>query len=140
MQIENALSLESNQRHCHEQQVWEFLPTWALAQLTENGCTNHAHVAAGEEPIDFFPVVKLITPDGYATWLLSEIDPTNADIAFGLHDPGFGLPALKSVRLSVLSGHRGRLGLPIEHDPHFKPEATLGTYVAQAKAFGRLWF
>ncbi len=28
------------------------------------------------------PVVKLFTPDGRATWLLTEIDPDNTDFAF----------------------------------------------------------
>jgi hypothetical protein len=32
------------------------------------------------------PVVKLFTPDAAATWLLTEIDPDNRDIAFGLCD------------------------------------------------------
>ena len=32
------------------------------------------------------PVVKLFTPDAGATWLLTEIDPENRDIAFGLCD------------------------------------------------------
>ncbi|TIU00048.1 MAG: DUF2958 domain-containing protein [Mesorhizobium sp.] len=34
--------------------------------------------------IDFAPVVKLFTPDAGATWLLTEIDPDDLDIAFGL--------------------------------------------------------
>lgn len=34
------------------------------------------------------PVVKLFTPDGAATWLLSEISRTDTDTAFGLCDLG----------------------------------------------------
>lgn len=50
---------------------------------------NGARSAAGEE-IDPFPVVKLFTPDGGATWLLTELDPDDPDIAFGLCDLGMG--------------------------------------------------
>ncbi|MDB5723494.1 MAG: transposase, partial [Novosphingobium sp.] len=35
---------------------------------------------------DPFPVVKLFTPDAGATWLLTELDPDEPDIAFGLCD------------------------------------------------------
>ena len=37
------------------------------------------------------PVVKLCTPDGGATWLLTEIDPDDHDHAFGLCDLGLGI-------------------------------------------------
>lgn len=37
---------------------------------------------------DFFPVVKLFTPDAQCTWLLTELDPSEPDIAFGLCDLG----------------------------------------------------
>jgi len=30
--------------------------------------------------MDFYPVVKLFTPDANATWLLTEIDPEEEDI------------------------------------------------------------
>lgn len=35
---------------------------------------------------DHKPVVKLFTPDAACTWLLTEIDPEETDIAFGLCD------------------------------------------------------
>jgi len=56
------------------------------------------------------PVVKLFTPDGGCTWLLTEIDPEDPDIAFGLCDLGFGCPELGSVSLSELESVRGQLG------------------------------
>ena len=55
-----------------------------------------------EAEIDFRPVVKLFTPDGAATWLLTEIDPAYQDIVFGLCDLGMGCPELGSVSLAVL--------------------------------------
>jgi len=52
-----------------------------IEQLTKNGRENAEKVAAGGDDIDFYPVVKLFTPDGAATWLLSEIFPNDPDIA-----------------------------------------------------------
>lgn len=114
----------------------ELLPQSILDQLAANGRTNQARIEAGEDTTDHLPVVKLFTPDGGATWLLSETDPEDPDIAFGLCDLGLGYPELGSVRLSVLKAHRGRLGLPIERDLHFKPDAPLSTYAERAREAG----
>ncbi|MFV1493598.1 DUF2958 domain-containing protein [Phaeobacter sp. JH18-32] len=114
----------------------ELLPQSILDHLAANGRTNQERIEAGEDTIDHHPVVKLFTPDGGATWLLSETDPEDADIAFGLCDLGLGYPELGSVRLSVLKAHRGRLGLPIERDLHFKAAASLSTYAERAREAG----
>ncbi len=114
----------------------EHLPQSILDQLAANGRANQDRIEAGEDTIDHYPVVKLFTPDGGATWLLSETDPEDADIAFGLCDLGLGYPELGSVRLSVLKAHRGRLGLPIERDLHFKANAPLSTYAERAREAG----
>ncbi|WP_445327205.1 DUF2958 domain-containing protein [Yoonia sp. GPGPB17] len=81
-------------------------------------------------------MVKLFTPDGGATWLLSEIEPDDPDIAFGLCDLGLGFPELGSVRISVLLAHRGRLGLPIERDLDFRADASISTYADRAQVAG----
>lgn len=52
------------------------------------------------------------TPDAACTWLLTEIDPHDEDITFGLCDLGMGFPELGSVRISELKSVRGKLGLP----------------------------
>jgi len=39
-----------------------------------------------DEGIDFEPVVKIFTPDGNATWLLTELGPNDEYLAFGLCD------------------------------------------------------
>ncbi len=72
-------------------------------RLLENGRTNAARIADDGNTIDFRPVVKLFTPDANCTWLLSEIDPDNPDIAFGLCDLGMVLPnsALSACRKSL---------------------------------------
>jgi hypothetical protein len=99
-----------------------------IEQLKKNGAANAERVAGGGDDIDFYPVVKLFTPDGAATWLLSEIFPDDPDIAFGLCDLGVGCPEFGTVRISELESARGPLGLPIERDLHFKPTMTIGAY------------
>lgn len=84
-------------------------------------------VRGTEDEIDFEPVVKLFNPCGAATWLLTELDSEDPDIAFGLCDLGMQCPELGSVRISELESVRGPLGLGIERarssldaqkDPH----------------------
>lgn len=94
-----------------------------------------ARSAMGEN-IDPKPVVKLFTPDGACTWLLTELDPEDPDIAFGLCDLGMGFPELGSVRLSELQGVRGALGLPVERDRFFEPTGSLSQYADAAMKAG----
>ncbi len=91
-----------------------------------------------DNEIDFVPVVKLFTPDANATWLLTEIDPEDPDIAFGLCDLGFGCPELGSVSLREIAAVRGRLGLPVERDLHFRANRTLSEYADEASNAGRI--
>jgi len=98
---------------------------------------NGEQSAAGE-PIDPRPVVKLFTPDAGATWLLTELDPTDPDQAFGLCDLGFGFPELGYVSLAELVAVRGRLGLPIERDLYFSAGRPLSAYAAEAQRHGRI--
>ena len=84
------------------------------------------------------PVVKLFTPDAGATWLLTEIDPDDHDHAFGLCDLGLGAPELGWVSLQELATLRGRLGLPIERDLHFRAEKRLSAYAREARLAGRI--
>ena len=82
------------------------------------------------------PVVKLFTPDAQCTWLLSEILPDDPDIAFGLCDLGMGFPELGTVSFTELQQVRGRLGLPVERDLHFKADKTLIEYADSARNAG----
>ncbi|ASI67884.1 transposase [Diaphorobacter nitroreducens] len=84
------------------------------------------------------PVVKLFTPDAGATWLLTEIDPDDHDHAFGLCDLGLGIPELGWVSLQELEAVRGRLGLPVERDLHFRAEKRLSAYAQDARPAGRI--
>jgi len=101
-------------------------------QLLRNGVIRLALEEKGEAEADFIPVVKLFTPDAGCTWLLTEIDPEDQDIAFGLCDLGMGFPELGNVSLSELESVRGKLGLPVERDLHFRPLHTISIYARAA--------
>ncbi len=98
---------------------------------------NDAHSAAGED-IDPVPVLKLFTPDANATWLLTEIDPDNPDIAFGLCDLGLGCPELGSVSLTEIEHLRGPLGLPVERDAYYSEKRPLSEIAKLARRSGRI--
>jgi len=87
--------------------------------------------------LDFKPVVKLFTPDGSATWLLTEIDPDGGR-AFGLCDLGVGEPELGYVSIAELRSARGKLGLPVERDLHFKADKTISAYAIEARERGHI--
>jgi len=106
-------------------------------KLLKNGEAQKKAEALGRS-IDFFPVVKLFTPDAGATWLLTEIDPDDPGIAFGLCDLGLGFPELGNVSLAELREARGHLGLHVERDLSFHADRLLSRYVAIARAHGRI--
>jgi hypothetical protein len=82
--------------------------------------------------LDFSPVVKLFNPCGAATWLLTEIDPDDETVAWGLCDLGMGFPEFGTVSLTELAAYRGRLGLSIERDLHFEARGPISAYVEAA--------
>ena len=84
---------------------------------------------------DFEPVIKLFTPDAGATWLITEI-AEDGDTMFGLCDLGQGMPELGYVSLAEVKTIRGRLGLPVERDMHFKAKKSISAYAADARAAG----
>jgi hypothetical protein len=101
-------------------------------QLLSNGrCSNQAD-------FDPFPVLKLFTPDGAATWLLTEIDPDDHDRAFGLCDLGRGLPELGWVRVSQLETATGWAGLGVRRDENFKPKKAISEYAEEARLAGKI--
>lgn len=91
-----------------------------------------------EKPEDLKPIVKLFCPWSGATWLLSELDPDDHDLAFGLCDLGLGFPELGRVRLSELSGVRGPNGLQVERDRWFRANKTLSAYADEARRNQRI--
>jgi DUF2958 family protein len=111
----------------------ELLTEGQRQKLLENGRAN----AGRERTTDYKPVVKLYCPWGLAVWLLTEIDPDDYSIAFGLCDLGMGFPELGSVSLTELASVEGPGGLRIERDLHFKPTKTLSAYAREARATQR---
>jgi Protein of unknown function (DUF2958) len=105
-------------------------------RVLANGRWNAAHVAKDGNTDDLAPVVKLFCPWGGATWLLTELDPEDPDIAFGLCDLGMGSPELGSVRLSELATMRGPGGLGIERDRNFHPTKRPRAYADEARQRG----
>lgn len=99
---------------------------------------NFQHTEEGVDPGDIFPVVKLFYPAGAATWLLAYTLPDQPEIAWGLADLGMGCPEAGDIYLPELYLFRGRFGLGIERDLHFKPEKSVREYLEQAQKEGVL--
>jgi hypothetical protein len=116
----------------HKETNMKLLTTTIRQRLLRNGQIQQALAEAGKAEADFLPVVKLFTPDGGCTWLLTELDPDRPDVAFGLCDLGKGCPELGSALISELESVRGPLGLQVERDLHFVAKHTLTTYARAA--------
>lgn len=82
---------------------------------------------------DHPPVVKLFTPDAQCTWLVSEIDPDENDLAFGLCDLGMGYPELGYIDLIEIRAARGQLGLRVERDFSFTGKYPMSIYAEAAR-------
>jgi hypothetical protein len=106
-------------------------------QLLDNG-RRQAAVKGTPDEIDFHPVVKLFNPCGAATWLLTEIDPDDETVAWGLCDLGMGFPELGTVSLTELAEYRGRLRLGVERDLYFRARGPISAYIAAATAAGQI--
>ena len=106
-------------------------------KLLENGRAQRAAIDRQDQSLDFEPVVKLFTPDGNATWLLTELNP-DIDLAFGLCDLGQGEPELGYVSLHELAAARGPLGLPLERDLYFAATRTIAAYAELAREHRRI--
>ena len=84
------------------------------------------------------PVVKLFNPCGAGTWLVTELDPGDPSVAFGLADLGFGCPEAGSFSLKELEAFKGPFGLGIERDLYFEGKFSLAVYAEAARAAGRI--
>ncbi|MCP1839116.1 hypothetical protein ACVIHI_007970 [Bradyrhizobium sp. USDA 4524] len=108
------------------------------AELLANGKANAILRDSGLAEQDFNPVVKLFSPWGAATWLLTELDPEDEDIAFGLCDLGMGFPKLGNVSLREIEEVTGPGGLRIERDIHFEADRSLVAYAEDARLHQRI--
>ena len=102
-------------------------------QLIDNARTQEP-VKGTEEEIDFKPVVKLLMPYGIGIWLLTELDPDNPDIAFGLADLGY--PELGYISISELEQlYSGPFPMVIREEG-FVADKTISEYADIARVFG----
>jgi hypothetical protein len=66
-------------------------------------------------------LVKYFTPDGSATWYISEYMPED-DVFYGYCDLGNGYPEIGYVSRKELRETQGNMGLHIERDYYFTPK------------------
>ena len=107
------------------------------ARLLENG-RKQASLRGTQDEIDFHPVVKLFAPNAGWTWLLTELDSDDADVAYGLYYLGRGHPKLGSVRLSEIATMHDKLGRPVERDLWFEADKPLSAYAKEAARLERI--
>jgi|SRR5579871_1589714 len=116
-------------------------PDEILASLAKNGAATRRAQDSGEREPDHIPVVKIFNPYGRATWLLTESDPDEPDLLFGLCDMGQGHAELGNVLRSELETTRIKIWggeMPLERDINFHPSYPLSAYVDAARAAGRI--
>lgn len=82
---------------------------------------------------DHIPVAKLFLPGTGCTWLLTEIDPEEPDLAFGLCDLGMGFPELGYVSLEEITSVKTRYGMSVERDLHFIAKYPISVYALAAR-------
>ncbi len=118
----------------------QFLTRVLRDKLISNGIKQRKmrDSSEGEKDIDFEPVVKFFNPIGAATWLITEIDPDNQDIMFGLCDLGFQCPELGDVSIKEMSEMSLPMGMKIERDYHWRAKKTLSAYTDEASAAGHI--
>lgn len=104
------------------------------AQLRTSLLANGARTANGEDH-DPYPVVRLFVAGGPASWLLTELDPDDPDLAYGLCDLGLGTPALDYVRLSDLATVAGD---QIRCDTDFAARQPVSAYLREAREAGAI--
>ena len=106
-------------------------------QLYKNGLTQ-SKVKGTSKELDPFPVIKLFYPAGSGTWLLTEIQPDDLDLAMGLCDLGMGFPEFGTVSLQELAEFVGRAGLGIERDKFFEGRAPISRHIDAASEAGHI--
>ena len=105
-------------------------------RLLQNG--KWRQLAGMCDRLDFIPVVRLVMPDAPWIFLLSEIDPSRPDIAYGLCDLGMGSPDMGDISITELNYLCGKDGLQVMRDSSFKPDRTLREYAERARVHGRI--
>lgn len=99
------------------------IPDAVRAKLIANGKTpDHDHV----------PLIKLFGLGFACTWLISEIQPYDTDLMFGLCDLGMGFPEIGPVSLSEIERVTEDLNVIILSEPGFEGRYPLSVYAEAA--------
>ncbi len=98
---------------------------------------NFALSAKNDDGGERRPALKLFFAASPATWLITERDPENPDLLFGLCDLGHGYPEIGYVSLAELTGVKV-MGLGVERDMYFTANKTLSEYADAARAAERI--
>jgi hypothetical protein len=70
--------------------------------------------------------------------LLAALDPSDGDTAWGLVDPGIGMPALATIKLSDLAEIVGPQKRLVLRDLYFRATRPLSEYVQLAQLDGSI--
>ena len=96
-------------------------------------------LANGKTPdSDPVPPLKLFNAAGAGTWLVTELDPDDPSVGFGLADLGFGCPELGRFSVDELQAFEGPFGLGIERDLWFEGRWPISIYAEAARSAGRI--
>lgn len=115
------------------------IPEATRNALLRNGAQGQQLADAGDDSThDPIPVLKLFVPWGAATWLITEMMPSDPDLLFGLCDLGMQCPELGYVRVSEIESITGPGGLRIERDIHWTGKHALSVYADAARERGRI--
>ncbi len=103
-----------------------------LTDVQRESLLANGRARAAGQAIDPQPVVRLFTPDAHAVWMLTELDPTDGDNAYGLVDLGISMPELGHVSISALEGIVGPNNMPVARDLYFEAQRPLSEYLRLA--------
>ncbi|OYW52802.1 MAG: hypothetical protein B7Y80_18390 [Hyphomicrobium sp. 32-62-53] len=107
-------------------------------KLLDNGRLQ-APLKGTEGELDFAPVVKLFNAYGAGTWLLTELDPDEPDMAWALADLGVGCAEFGTVSLSELAALKHPLGFSlIERDRNWEASAPISAYIRASQEAGHI--
>lgn len=108
------------------------LSDWQRTRLEANGRKQAAVMGTAYEE-DFEPVVRLHDLEEGRVWLLTEIDPSRPDQAYGLclNDPAHPEPYMGSADLGLLERLKEAGCLITDHA--FEPQGPVSDYLTRAQ-------
>jgi len=88
---------------------------------------------------DHSPIIHLYLQCTNCEWLISELDPEDPNLAFGLCDLGMGFPELGYVSLEELQSVKvGPFGFTVSSNPLFVGTYPMSIYAEAARQVGRI--